>query len=117
MDTLPPLSRHEVASGIGSSELAFSRLGKEAPTVGKARQIAASNSFELVLGIVFQGETGASSRQMVNVIVTWGRAWFRSGSDLLGASCVVRRSAAALYQCRGFQLTPKHSRDLIPEWQ
>ena len=45
MDALPTLSHREVASGSGTSEWAVSRLGKEAPTVGKARQIAASTMF------------------------------------------------------------------------
>ena len=39
-----------------------------------------------MLGIVFQEESDASSWQVVNVIATWGRAWFRSSSDLLGAA-------------------------------
>jgi hypothetical protein len=76
------LSHHELASGIGSSESAVSRLGKEAPTIGLAR--------------IFQGDTGASSWQSVNVIVTWGRAWIRSGSNLLGASCVGSHSEIAV---------------------
>ena len=74
-------------------------MGKKLPLLARLDKLP-PQTFELVLAIIFQGETCASSWQVVNMIVIWGRAWFRSGSNLLGASCVVRRSAAARNQCR-----------------